>query len=63
MGLGLGAVNCGTVTRTCIEELSRRSELLSRSARTGPFRHRLPVSGDENVLALLVREGHLSHGT
>lgn len=28
----------------------------------GPFRHGLPVSGDNNVLLFLIQEGHLSHG-
>lgn len=44
-----------------MEEPSGKAEPLSRSVCTGPFQHRLPMSGDKNVL-VLVQEEHLSCG-
>lgn len=59
--LGWGVVNCGTVNRKCMWELTEHKGYFSRLVCTDPYQCQRQVSGDKNVL-FLVQGVHLSLG-
>lgn len=54
-------INCGRL-RNILGKLIEDKSCFSRFVCTDQFQHCLSVSGDKNVLSLLVQEEHLSHG-